>query len=173
MSYVIDTKSFAFNGETLTLNGDELVLKYFVPDPRYLTLNQTQGGIIAANKLSGYDGTEVNLSYTANTNYTFSDYSITGATLTGNKFNFNGSDVTAKANFIYTPPSYTATGQSSTFNTKIYEPVTGNGLYYGYYLASIPQIPVKFTVTAYTDRTGSAPYNLYFYGGTENNKHHI
>lgn len=172
MSYVIDTKSFAFNGETLTFGGNELVLKYYIPDPRYLTLTQTQGGTIAANKLSGYDGDTVTLSQTPNNGYVFNNYSITGATLTGSQFNFNGGNVTAKANYTQTA-TYTATGQSSTFNTKVYEPVTGNGLYYGYYLASIPQIPVKFTVTAYTDRTGSAPYNLYFYGGTENNKHHI
>lgn len=53
----IVNNSLAYSGETLIFNNEcELLWSEYIPDPRYLTLNQTQGGSIAANKLSGYGG---------------------------------------------------------------------------------------------------------------------
>jgi hypothetical protein len=97
----IINNSLAYSGETLVYNNEcELLWPEYMPDPRFLTLNQTVGGVITANKLSGYDGDIVTLSNTATGNYYFDSYSITGAILTGNSFKFNNSNVTAKANFI-------------------------------------------------------------------------
>lgn len=99
----IVNNSLAYSGETLIFNNEcELLWSEYIPDPRYLTLNQTQGGSIAANKLSGYDGDIVTLSNTPSTDYNFSNYSVTGATLTSNQFAFNGGNVTAQANFVST-----------------------------------------------------------------------
>ena len=55
----------------------------------------------SADKTSGYSGTTVNLTPTQ-TGSTFTNWSITGATLTGNAFNFDNSDVTVVA--YYAPP---------------------------------------------------------------------
>lgn len=165
MSYVIDTKSFAFNGETLTLNGDELVLKYFVPDPRYLTLNQTQGGTIAANKLSGYDGDTVTLSQTPSNGYAFNNYSITGATLTGSQFNFNGGNVTAKANYIQTA----TTGVITNFPVTKTITATNTAYSLDYKLSNISAgSPTAFYITAQTYQTATIPTAIYFYGGNIN-----
>lgn len=99
----IVNNSLAYSGETLIYNNEcELLWPDYIPDLRYLTLNQTQGGSIIADKLSGYDGDIVTLSNTPSTDYNFSDYSITGAVLSSNQFAFNGSDVTAQANFVST-----------------------------------------------------------------------
>ena len=62
-----------------------------------LTLEQTNGGTISANKLTGYYGNPVSLYNTPSSNYIFGNYNITGATLTGNEFNFNTNNVTANA----------------------------------------------------------------------------
>lgn len=94
-------KSLAYVDNTIVYNNEyELLWPEYIPDPRYLTLNQTTGGIITADKMSGYDGEIVTLSNTASSNYEFGSYSITGSTLTGNQFTFAGSDVTAEANFL-------------------------------------------------------------------------
>lgn len=99
----IVNKSFAYNGDTLVWNGMEFLWSETIPDPRYLTLTQTKGGTVSAIPLSGYDGTTVTLSNSVTaSDYRFDGYAVTGATLTGNTFNFTGGDVTAKANFTYT-----------------------------------------------------------------------
>ena len=85
--------------------------------PRNVILTQQTGGTITANPMSGYDGDVVTLSNTTASNYyTFSNYSLTGATLTGNQFAFTGTDVTAKANFnlqtsvnVYSNTAYNVT----------------------------------------------------------------
>lgn len=55
----------------------------------------------SADKSSGWNGTTVNLTPTQ-TGSTFTNWSITGATLTGSAFNFDNSDVTVVA--YYAPP---------------------------------------------------------------------
>ncbi len=162
MSYVIDTKSFAFNGETLTFGGNELVLKYYVPDPRYLTLNQTQGGTIAANKLSGYDGDTVTLSQTPSNGYAFNNYSITGATLTGSQFNFNGGNVTAQANYTQTAAKGIIT------NFPVTKTITGTNTAYSvdYKFSTISAgSPTAFYITAQCYQTATIPTEIHFYLG--------
>lgn len=67
-----------------------------------LTLEQTNGGLLSSNKLSGWWNDEVTLYNTPSAHYDFNGYSITGSTLyDNNKFKFNGSSVSAKA--IFTP----------------------------------------------------------------------
>ena len=109
-------KSLSYVDNTIVYNNEyELLWPEYIPDPRYLTLNQTTGGIITADKMSGYDGEIVTLSNTASSNYEFGSYSITGSTLTGNQFAFVGSDVTAEANFL---SDIISTG---TFDNHYYE----------------------------------------------------
>ena len=96
---------FAFNGGNVTAQGA------FNHNVYNLTLQQTSGGTITADKTTGYYGDTVTLSNTANSGYEFSGYSVTGATLTNNKFKFSESNVTAQGNWLnYNPlnlPPYT------------------------------------------------------------------
>ena len=95
-----------FGNSNLTIAGN------FVQDPiRSLSIMPSEGGSIGANKMSGYDNDVVTLSNTANTNYSFSSYVLTGANLTGNKFKFNGNNVTAKGLFNYAATRHTFTAR--------------------------------------------------------------
>lgn len=79
---------------------DAILSAYFKSDDiRNIYLVQTEGGIISAIPISGYDGDEITLSNTPSSKYEFNSYGITGATLTGNKFVLSGSDVTANASW--------------------------------------------------------------------------
>ena len=72
------------------------------PETRYVNLNQSTGGTISASPMSGHDGDTVTLSNTPSTNYTFNGYTVNGASLyDGNKFDFNGSDVTCSASWTH------------------------------------------------------------------------
>ena len=87
---------FAFGSQNVTAKGT------FVADPiRTVTLTQVAGGNITANPTTGYDGTTVTLSNTANAGYTFNNYTLTGGTLTGNKFVLNGGNATASLNLTH------------------------------------------------------------------------
>lgn len=121
-------KSLAAYDETLVFNNEcELLWADYVPDTRFLTLNQTVGGTLGSDKLSGYDGDIVTLTNTANANYTFSSYNLTGAVLTGSQFAFTGSDVTAQA---YFRPDIVATGVFTANTTHdVYTP-NDTKLYY-------------------------------------------
>lgn len=68
----------------------------------HLTLQQSTGGTISADKLRGYPEQSANLSYTANTFYHFNGWNSTGANIQNSKVPFT-QDTTAKANFIYDP----------------------------------------------------------------------
>lgn len=87
----------------------------------YEVTTSTDGhGTMTASPMSGYSGTVVTLSNTPNANYGFQNYSVTGATLTGNQFILNN-DVTAKAwfsgytaiNFGNSPLVFQATNTNS------------------------------------------------------------
>lgn len=99
----------------LMSGGRWLTREYVPPEPpppttRYVYLNQTTGGTISANPMSGHDGDTVTLSNTPSTNYTFNGYTVNGATLYGgNKFDFDGSDVTCSASWTYVQPLGRAT----------------------------------------------------------------
>ena len=85
-------------GNNLILNND-VTAKAVYETAKNLTLQTDGHGSIASTRMSGFIGDQATLSNTPNEDYTFSAYTITGATLTGNKFNFNGANVTAKAWF--------------------------------------------------------------------------
>ena len=53
----------------------------------------------SADKTTGYKGDTITITGTPAWNEKTSSYSVTGATLTGNQFDFTGSDVTAQANY--------------------------------------------------------------------------
>lgn len=68
--------------------------------PNKLTLLDSTGGSISASRTNGYEYDIATLSNTtANENYKFSSYNITGATLTGDQFKFETSDVQVQGNF--------------------------------------------------------------------------
>ena len=122
--------SYSANNATLTANSgtfidsDVTAKATFAEDPKYNATLQTNGyGAIAANKTSGYSGDTVTLSNTPSADCTFSNYEITGATLTGNQFNFGSSDVTAKANF--TRNTHSVTVQNDGHGTVTASPSTG------------------------------------------------
>lgn len=92
-------------GNQLTIgNSDISIQANWVEDSKYnLTIQQVSGGRVTSNKSTGYQGDQVTLSNTPSSHYTFGSYSITGATLTGNKFNFGSQNVTAKGSFVEDP----------------------------------------------------------------------
>lgn len=68
--------------------------------PHKLTLIDSIGGSIDASRTSGYEYDTTTLTNTtANEDYKFSSYNITGATLTGNEFMWNDNDVQVQGNF--------------------------------------------------------------------------
>lgn len=73
-------------------------------DGYHLTLEQSTGGTISADKLKGYQGQSANLSYTANTDYYFNGWQSTGANIQNNQVPFTA-DTTAKGSFVYTNPT--------------------------------------------------------------------
>lgn len=72
--------------------------------PAILNISVTQGpnGTLSASQTTGRYGDVILLSNTANNGYEFTNYSITGATLTGNRFELQHSDVNVAANYTYT-----------------------------------------------------------------------
>lgn len=69
--------------------------------PTYnVSLLQTEGGTIFVSPTSGYEFDIATLTNsTANEDYKFSSYNITGATLTGDQFKFETNDVQVQGNF--------------------------------------------------------------------------
>lgn len=66
---------------------------------RYLDVYELNTINCSADKTTGYKGDTVTITGTPAWNEKTSSYSVTGATLTGNQFDFTGSDVTAQANY--------------------------------------------------------------------------
>lgn len=109
-------------GNNIVLNND-VTAQGIYETAKNVTLQATEGGSIAANRVSGFIGDSVTLSNTANSGYEFSAYTLTGANLTGNQFNLTGSDVTAKA-WFYQPVAKLA----DTSNYDIWVPKRGTSL---------------------------------------------
>ena len=113
--YNIPSAHYSFNGYSVTggtLNDNKITLTNsdvtaqaeFIEDPIYnLYLIPGAYGSIEADKLTGYEGDEVNLSNTPVEGAVFNGYSLTGATLDGSKFDFENSNVSAEGNFSYNP----------------------------------------------------------------------
>lgn len=81
---------------------DVTVVGTFFEDTKYtVTVNQSTGGTISASPVQGYTGTEVTLSNTPASHYTFGSYNLTGATLkSANKFDIGTSNVTVGATWV-------------------------------------------------------------------------
>lgn len=109
---------FMFSGSDVTAEPDYTHNVYSV------SITQVAGGTVAASPSTGYYGTQVTLSNTPSSEYTFGSYSITGATLTGNTFNFEESNVTAKGSF--TQKTYTLTLQTDGHGKLVASKVTGH-----------------------------------------------
>ena len=103
---------FSITGSTLTgntfmLTGSDVTVKADYETAKNVVTSTDGHGTITATPMSGFTGTTISLSNTPNTNYVFKNYTVTGATLTGNQFKLTGSNVTARANFSAIP-QYTA-----------------------------------------------------------------
>lgn len=101
--------SYSLTGATLKnanqfdiADSDVSVVGNFIEDTKYnVTVNQSTGGTISASPTTGYTGTEVTLSNTPATHYSFGSYNLTGATLkSANKFDIGTSNVTVGATWI-------------------------------------------------------------------------
>lgn len=101
--------SYTITGATLKnanqfdiANSDVSVVGNFLEDTKYtVTVNQSTGGTISASPVQGYTGTEVTLSNTPATHYTFGSYNLIGATLkSANKFDIANSNVTVGATWV-------------------------------------------------------------------------
>lgn len=86
-------------GNEFVLNNDVSAQGVFSRNVHSITTQTDGHGTITATPTTGYSGTTVSLSNTPSNNYVFNNYSITGATLTGNQFKIQTNDITAKANF--------------------------------------------------------------------------
>ena len=128
LGYTFD--NYGITGATLTGNqftfgdSDVTVEPSWTHNVYSVTISQKTGGTVAASPTTGYYGTQVTLSNTPASEYTFGSYSITGATLTSNKFNFVESNVTAAGSF--TQKSYTLTLQNDGHGTIAASKTTGH-----------------------------------------------
>lgn len=122
--------TYNLTGATLTgnqfmLSGSDVSAEPdFTHNVYNVSITQVDGGTVNASPSTGYYGTQVTLSNTPSSEYTFGSYSITGATLTGNTFNFEESDVTAKGSF--TQKTYTLTLQTDGHGKLVASKVTGH-----------------------------------------------
>lgn len=116
---------FIYNGSNnmeLYYNGSKLW-----PSRLYNVTTSGSHGTVTASPTEGPNGTIVTLSNTPDTDYAFSSYSVTGATLSGNQFTINGSDVNVVGNFVLKKQEYVNlgtkeyTGTTSTLSV----PLTG------------------------------------------------
>lgn len=106
--------TYGVSGATLTgssgtyVNSDVSAKPAWYEDPKYtLTVQQTAGGTLAGAPSSGYSGDKFGLTPTPSAKYSLVNYSVTGATMTGNSGTFTNSNVTAKANWQYNPETKT------------------------------------------------------------------
>jgi hypothetical protein len=94
-------------GNNIVLNND-VTAQGIYETAKNVTLQTDGHGAINSTKMSGFIGDQATLSNAPDSSYVFSGYTLTGANLTGNKFNFIGNDVTAKAWFYYVSPTKNA-----------------------------------------------------------------
>ena len=114
--------SLAFNGSALLSNQKEMIWNKSI----FQVTTSTDGhGTMTASPMSGFSGTQVTLNNTPNTNYGFQGYSVTGATLTGNKFTLNN-DVTARAIFSAQPVTGSAGAGGVTYTKMVMIPLASS-----------------------------------------------
>lgn len=102
----------------------DICIGYVKSDDEYsLYLQQQTGGTISASQLTGMEGDVVTLSNTPAIDYDFASYGISGASLTGNRFAFEKSNVTAEC--LFKPSVLTLTLQTDGHGTLTANSVTG------------------------------------------------
>lgn len=95
----------SLNNFNLSYAGYNLILGNPSPTMYNVYTLESSGGVVSAIPNKGISGTEITLSNTAYTNYTFDSYSLTGATLKNvNQFDISNSDVYVEGNFTYHDP---------------------------------------------------------------------
>jgi hypothetical protein len=147
----LTSNQFKFNGNNVTAKG------VFTQKPtRSVTINQQTGGTIQATPTTGYDGTIVTLSNTANVGYTFNKYNITGATLTGNRFTLTGNNVTIQP--VWTHNVYSLTLQNDGHGTLAAGKTTG---YYNDTTTLTPTPNANYAFANYSVTGGSISNNTY------------
>ena len=144
---------FMFSGSDVTAEPDYTHNVYNV------SITQVAGGTVAASPSTGYYGTQVTLSNTPSSEYTFGSYSITGATLTSNKFNFEESNVTAKGSF--TQKTYTLTLQTDGHGKLAASKTTGHK---GDTVTLTPTYSSYYRFNNYSQTGGSINGNTFTFG---------
>lgn len=152
----LSSNQFAINNSDVTAQG---IFTYY--PKRSVTVTQQTGGTVVANPTTGHDGDTVTLSQTANAGYTFNNYSITGATLTGSQFNFSGSNVSVKPN--YTHNVYNLTLQTNGHGKLVAGKTTG---YYNDTTTLTATPSSNYVFDSYSITGGSITNNTYKWGAT-------
>lgn len=114
-----DIYKLQYNGMTLAYPGWNGYVGYNKNSVN-ITYTTDGNGTLTGNSNTAMPGDIITLTATPNTNYDLSGYSITGATLTGNQFAAENTDVTAYAAFSAVPQSalYWSTTASNTAGSK-------------------------------------------------------
>ena len=105
-----DIYKLQYDGMTLTYPGWNGFVSYeYSTAFKTLTLYNSEGGTLTANKLTGYPGETINLTTAYDTYWRFSGYQLTGdGLLVGNDYTFGTEDATICA--CFKPNAFTATG---------------------------------------------------------------
>lgn len=144
-----DTYKLQYDGMTLTYPGWNGYVSYAAPSFKTLTLYNSEGGTLTANKLTGYPGDTINLSTAYDTYWRFSGYQLTGdGSLVGNDYTFGNEDASICA--CYKPNAFTARGnweKGSNVSTNTAK------------VDSYVNVPAKYAV--HTAHTGDIPASWY------------
>lgn len=105
-----DSYKLQYDGMTLTYPGWNGYVSYeYSTAFKTLTLYNSEGGTLTANKLTGYPGETINLTTAYDTYWRFSGYQLTGdGSLVGNDYTFGNEDASICA--CYKVNAFTATG---------------------------------------------------------------
>lgn len=130
---------------------------------RYLTLIQSNGGTITASNLTGYAGDTSNLSYTANPNYYFQNWSNTGGNIQGNTFTYDEGNASIQGNFkqieLY---NYSGVSANKAADYDIYDGRIGHDVPYSARLQTLKvdfNNPFAYKVTI----SNSSPKDMVFF----------
>lgn len=154
---VLTGSNFTFTGSDITAHAGYSANVYNI------TLQNDGHGTIAANKTTGNIGDTITLSNTPATHYHFSGYTVTGATLTSNKFNLGAQNATAKGWFAQ-DPTYSVTVQNDGHGTITASPTTG----YSNDLVTLSTTPARNYIFNNYSITGATLTGSQFKFGSQN-----
>ena len=145
-----DVTGASIEGNDLTFAGEDCTAK--ANFERYiwdLSLQNNGHGSIGASKLTGQSGDTITLSNTPNTDYVFSGYSVTGASLNGSILTMNNQDATAKAWFSQKQNFNLTGGNFRTYGVNI----TASTMYGSQPVAILRPVMSYKNATAYPNLT--------------------